>query len=222
LVDSTPVTGIMPSTSDLEITLAQVEGVYAARVVMDKGAPCEIHIVASMERKPKQMIRDIETLVFVKHGLRVDYRKISLVQLAGEDLLRLPLARPEIREVCEEHLGDQRRIRVVIQGGGQVVQGEASERIDNPVPFYTAARATVNCIEKLVGHEMDVRVNNVTTLRLDSHEVAVVILTCLIENREETFVGASFVGSRQAESAARATLDALNRRIFPFSTRGTR
>jgi hypothetical protein len=204
--------------SDLELTLNQVRGVYASRVMMDRRSVSEIHIVASNERKPKQIIRDIETILCVKHGLRVDYRKISLVQLAAEDLRRLPLARPEIRHVSEENLGDQRRVRVEIQGAGKIVLGEACERMDHPAPFYSAAQATVQCVEKLVGRQIDVRVEYATALRLDAHEIAIVILTCWIEDREERLVGASFVGSHPAESAARATLDALNRRIFTLNT----
>lgn len=210
---------VMPSVSDLELTVAQVQGVYAARIVVDRDRQVdEVHIVASAARSPKRLVRDIETLVFVKHGIRIDYRKISLVQLEEEDLLRLPLARPEIHQVIEEDLGNQKRIRVEIQGGGKVVVGEACERIDNPTPFQTAARATISCIEQLIGHHMDVRLENATSLRLDLREIALVVLTCLVEDREETFVGASFVGVRPAEAAARATLDALNRRILTFTT----
>lgn len=215
---------VLPSVSDLELTVAQVQGVYAARIVVDRDRQVdEVHIVASAARPPKRLVRDIETLVFVKHGIRLDYRKISLVQLEEEDLLRLPLARPEIRQLIEEDLGNQKRIRVEIQGGGKVVVGEACERIDSPAPFQTAARATISCIEQLIGHHMDVRLENATSLRLDLREIALVVLTtCLVEDREETFVGASFVGERPAEAAARATLDALNRRILTLTTRAAR
>lgn len=218
MTDSPRPDSAAPSVSDLELTLNKVRGVYASRVMMDNHNISEIHIIASDERKPKQIVRDIETILCVKHGLRVDYRKVSLVQLAAEDLRRLPLARPEIRRVSEENLGDQRRVRVEIQGAGQIVVGEAYERIDNPTPFYSAAQATVRCVEKLVSRQIDVRVEYATALRLDAHEIAIVILTCWIEDREERLVGASFVGTHSAESAARATLDALNRRIFTLNT----
>ncbi len=221
MIDSPSPDNTAPSVSDLELTLNQVRGVYASRVIMNGRSVSEIHIIASDERKPKQIIRDVETILCVKHDLRVDYRKIGLVQLAAEDLRRLPLARPEIRRVSEENLGDQRRVRVEIQGAGRIVLGEACERIDHPTPFYCAAQATVQCVEKLVGRQIDVRVQHATALRLDVHEVAIVILTCWIEDREERLVGASFVGSHPAESAARATLDALNRRIFTLNAQST-
>jgi hypothetical protein len=181
----------------------------------------EIHIVASTERKPKQIVRDIETLLFIKHHVKIDYRKISLVQLPDEKLLRIPMARPEIRGVTEENLGNQKRIRVEIQGAGKIAVGEALEQIDNPKAFRTSAQATINAIEKLLEH-FDVRLEDVEAFRIGTREVLLVILTCLIENREETFVGASFVGSRPIESAARATLNALNRRIYNISTQTPR
>lgn len=204
----------MPSASDLELTLAQVGCLYASRVMLDANREiCEIHIVASNSRKPKQIIRDVETLVFVKHGIKLDYRKISLVQLADQDLLRLPIARPEIRGVSEDDLGSQKRIRVEIYAAGKTAVGEACERIDNPAPFRTAVLATIEAVQQLIGRCVDIRLDNTATLRLDMHEVLLVLVTCLFPDHEESFVGASFVGSRPAESAARATLDALNRRI---------
>ncbi|MBI4790964.1 MAG: hypothetical protein HY782_28370 [Chloroflexi bacterium] len=222
MTDSTPPMPLPPSSSDLELTIAQVQGVYAARVVSEDRELREVHIVASTARSPKRLVRDVETLVFVKHGVRIDYRKISLVQLEEQDLLRLPVARPEIRRVAEENLGEQRRVRVEIQGAGKVVRGEALERVDNPNTLATAARATISCIEQLVGRQMDVRLENATCLRLDTREIALVVLACLVQDREETFVGASFVGLRPAEAAARATLDALNRRILTLTTGGAR
>lgn len=216
-------TPIKPSASDLELTLAQVRGVYAACVVLDQNRDVnEIHIIGSSARKPKQIVRDIETLLFVKHHVKVDYRKISMALLPDERLLRIPLARPEIRKVAEDILGNEKRIRVEIRGASQVAVGEAREGIDNPTTFQTSAKATINAIEKLVGRDIDVHLDDVTAMRLGTREIILVVLTSAIENREETFVGASFVGARPAESAARATLDALNRRIYNLTTQSPR
>jgi hypothetical protein len=213
--DISPRTLGVPSASALELTLSQIQGLYASRVLVDGNQDVrEIHVVASNSRKPKQIIRDVETLVFVKHGLKVDYRKISLVQLADEDLLRLPMARPEIRRVSSDVLGDQRRVQVEIYGAGKTAVGEACERIDNPAPFRTAALATIGAIRGLMGHFVDIRLDNTATLRLEAREILLVLVTCMFPDHEEAFVGASFVGSQPADSGARATLDALNRRIL--------
>ncbi len=204
--------------TDLELTLAQIEGVYASRVVLDASRNiCEMHIVTSTARQPKRIIRDVVTLLYVKHGIKVDYRKVSLVQLKQESLLRLPMARPEICQVVEDAVGDYRRIRVEIQAGGKRVTGEARERIENLTPIQTSAQATVSALEQLIGHRLNVRIENATTVRLDARELVIVVLNCLVDDREEALVGASFAGTRLAESAARATLDALNRRMHKLA-----
>jgi hypothetical protein len=223
LTDSSSVVPTKPSANDLELSLSQIRGIYASCVILDPNRDLdEIHIVASDERKPKQIVRDVETLLFVKHRVKVDYRKISLVQLSDEKLLRIPIARPEIKAVVEEARGDRKRFRVEIQGASKIAVGHAEERIDNPVPIRTAALATIDAVEKLLDQRIQVRLENVTTFRFDSREVLIVIVTSQIEDREETFVGASFAGNRPAESAARATLDALNRRIHNLTLQSPR
>ena len=223
MTDSTAAASAKPTATDFELTLSQIRGVYASSVVLDSTRELnEIHIVASDSRKPKQIVRDIETLLFVKHRVKIDYRKISLVQLSDEKLLRIPIARPEIRTITEEALGDKKRFRVEIQGASKIAIGHAEERIDNPTPARTAALATMNAVEKLLDQRIKVRLEDATTFRFDSREVLIVIVTSQIEDREETFVGASFVGNRPAESAARATLDALNRRIYNLTLQSPR
>jgi hypothetical protein len=212
-----------PSSADLELTLGQIKGIYASCVILDASRNLdEIHIVASDARRPKQIVRDIETLLFVKHRVKVDYRKVSLVQLPDEKLLRIPVARPEIHEVTERVHGDEKHVQVVIQGAGKIAAGEAVERIDNPDPFRTAAKATITAIEKLLDRRIAVRLDDAATFRFGSREVLLVIVTCQVEDREETFVGVSFVGVRPSEAAARATLDSLNRRIYNLTLQSPR
>lgn len=212
-----------PSANDLVLTVNQIAGVYASCVILDKYHKVnEIHIVASTTRKPKQIVRDVETMLFVKHRVKIDYRTISMVQVPDEQLLRIPIARPEIREVTEDIFGDQKRIRVTIQGASRTIMGQAQEKITNPTPFHTVARATINALEKLLNHTIDVRLDYAETFRLGAHEIVVIVVTSIIDDREETFVGSSFVGGRPMESAARATLDALNRRIHNLTIQAPR
>src|SRR4026207_1000345 len=67
----------------IEELLSQVRGVLAVRVVLEEqGQIDELHIVGSPGRSAKQMVRDIESLLYVRGGGRVARRKISLVQIA--------------------------------------------------------------------------------------------------------------------------------------------
>ncbi len=212
-----------PSASDMSLTLDQIHGIYTSRVILDPNRDIsEVHIVASTERKPKQIVRDIETMLFVKHSTKVDYRKISMVQIPDEQLLRIPIARPEIARVTEELVGNKKRVQVEIRGAGHRSVGEAFERIDNPTPHHTAANATIDAIRKLIGLHLDFQLEDAQVFGMGAHQILIVIIHCLIDNREETFIGSSFVGHRNAESAARATLGALNRRIHNLTLQAPR
>ena len=73
----------MIDVAKIEELLSQVRGVMAVRVVLEaQGQIDELHIVGSPGRSAKQMVRDIESLLFVSGGVQVDHRKIGLVQIA--------------------------------------------------------------------------------------------------------------------------------------------
>lgn len=67
----------------LEEDLQRVPGVRNARVVGVE-SPSEIHIVATPERSPKQVVRDVQSLASAGFGLTIDHRIVSVVQLADD------------------------------------------------------------------------------------------------------------------------------------------
>src|ERR687892_334678 len=83
--------------ADLERSICGIFGVRGARVILDEvGEVREVHVVASPKRSPKKIVRDIETYFAVRHRRRIDYRRISCVQI-GDDV---PLQeRPTLRRI---------------------------------------------------------------------------------------------------------------------------
>lgn len=67
-----------------ERLLSALAGVVSARAVSDEfGRLCEIHILASPELHPKQIVRNIESALSAGLGVLVDRRIISVAQLRG-------------------------------------------------------------------------------------------------------------------------------------------
>src|SRR5262245_49609052 len=94
----------------IERLIGQVRGVIGARVLCDaQGAIAEIHVVAAPQRSAKQMVRDIESLIYVRGGMRVDHRRISLAQLAEPDL---PALARQIRLVDLARSTDTHEMRI--------------------------------------------------------------------------------------------------------------
>src|SRR6476661_6527134 len=90
----------------IEELLGQVRGVLAVRVVTDEqGQIDELHVVGSPGRSAKQMVRDVESLLYVRGGVRIDHRKISLVQIA-ESAIQPAQVRVRLLEITRT-TGDQ-------------------------------------------------------------------------------------------------------------------
>lgn len=71
---------------DVERTLTGLKDVRSARIIADdNGNILEVHAVASAGRSPKQIARDVESMLVAKLGMLIDHRKISIAQVEGED-----------------------------------------------------------------------------------------------------------------------------------------
>lgn len=63
-----------------EDLILRLRDIHSCRISTDEtGAITEIHVVATTERSPKMISRDVETCLKAELGLEVDYRKIGVV-----------------------------------------------------------------------------------------------------------------------------------------------
>ncbi len=203
---------------ELEGAINQVQGVVANRVVSDdKGGLSEVHVMASTERAPKQIVRDIESLLFVKFGFRVDYRKISLVQLGEEQILPLGLSRLKLISVhCKAGpVGAEAEVQIGSPEGLHVglAQGETTDET-GVGEAELVAQATLNALQEVVGAKAELALGGVERFDLGEREIMVVQISYLFPAGEETLLGVSFIGGGgEREASARAALDAVNRRL---------
>ena len=192
--------------------IEQLRGVEMAHVVMASGSEVmEVHVVATPERKPKQIVRDIESLLMAQFGLDVDYRKISLAQMREAPLsARTP--RPQLVTVETVNRG-QRRVQVILEENGQRYTGSAEISASASDSLSLTALATLNAMHRLVGRSSVFHLENAQKTVLGEMDVVLVLITTAHQGREENLVGTCFVRDDILEACARATLDSINRRI---------
>jgi hypothetical protein len=73
-----------------EDLILRLRDIRSCRIITDEtGAISEIHVVASSDRSPKLIARDVETALKAELGLQIDYRKIGVVLMdpigSGDD-----------------------------------------------------------------------------------------------------------------------------------------
>src|SRR5438034_1553711 len=144
----------------IERLVSQVRGVMALRVVLEEGGQIdELHIVGSPGRSAKQMVRDIESLLYVRGGVRVDHRKISLVQIA-ESAIQPAQVRVRLLDISRT-MGEQATTTVVLGMDDQRVQGVGHLRPDqNDQPEQLAGYATIHALDQLIGARGQFRLEN--------------------------------------------------------------
>src|SRR5690349_4047011 len=144
----------------IEELLSQVRGVMAVRVVLEEqGQIDELHIVGSPGRSAKQMVRDVESLLYVRGGVRLDHRKISLVQIA-ESAIQPAQVRVRLLDISRT-TGEGATTTVVLGMDDQRVQGVGRSRLDqNDSPEQLAGYATIHALDQLIGARGQFRLEN--------------------------------------------------------------
>jgi len=76
----------MPTLEAMKIEelISRVPGVKAVKVVGDSSGLNEIHVITSSDKSPKQIVRDIETVILASTGVRLDRKIISIAQVESD------------------------------------------------------------------------------------------------------------------------------------------
>ncbi len=205
--------------NELVRCLQQIRGVRAASIVLDvDGQISEVHLVGGASRPPKQIVRDAESLLHAQFDLRIDYRKISLVQLDGETVsshvnrLRLiHVAQRSEPADCVEVLLQEDEARFA--GLEHLIEGMPDDQ-----RAQAAARATLAAIQQAIGQEVPLALGEVQLLTPSEQRVCLAIVTAQTAKGAEQLSGSCLVTDDVLEAGCKATLDALNRRL-PVWTR---
>jgi hypothetical protein len=147
----------------------------------------------------------------VRFGIRIDHRCISVVQLENVQTSYPANTRPRIHQVT----GDDKVVRLILAVGDNLVEGHAT-RTGQGDELAVTARAVVHAIEQMLQTPGILSVLKTRITELDEYRVVVVILRWLFADQQEVLVGASMVTGELTETVARATLDAVNRRLVRF------
>jgi hypothetical protein len=190
----------------VEEALRVIPGVRSVRVIADIDSPiAEIHVVATPRRSPKKIVRDIETFLLVQYNHRIDYRCVSLVQVADN----ITTERVTLGRVEELRQPDACYIEVELLNGEQRYQGRCIVEGDTAL---AASNAAITALNALFAPYAPLSVNGVQCSTLGGRDVISAYIVYQ-QSTVEHMLGTTFVRGSVAEAAARAVLAATNRRL---------
>lgn len=203
--------------SQLEAALRELKSVCAAKVVIDEnGLICEIHLLVEGDRNPKQVVRDVESMLLARFGLSVDHRKISVAQkelyMRGSEFPRLRWVDVQISQE-----GTRAIVTVLAERNGQLFSGKAAGARSASNVVRLVATATLRAVEAAYGLQERFALEDLNaSVVVAGHPAVVTLISVLSDSGEDLLIGSALVRNDLHRTVVAATLDALNRRVLSF------
>lgn len=198
--------------SQLEEVLCQVPTVDAVRVVGHGNQIDEVHVVASSSKPAKQVVRDIQSLALASHGVTLDRRLISVVQI--NDGTTVSGERIEIIDVSEKVDGTGAKVTVALGLGANQALGTATGSSARMVRSRLIGEATINAITQMIPHGPALALASLELITLAGRSIAVSQVVLVDAGQERVYVGSALAEEDGRAASVRSVLDAINR-VFP-------
>ena len=200
------------STKEIEEAISEVRGVNGVKVVADEeGKIEEIHVIVDAKRSPKQVVRDIESVLLAKCNVAVDHRKISVAQIGEEP--RSSHIRLQFLDISLSISAIKARAFVRLKKEDEIVEGEAIGPASTRNIPYLFSQATLKAIEKCLPEEVSLSLDDLIITNSKGRETVVVLIDLVTLNGEEPLAGAALVKQDVGKATVLATLNAINRRL---------
>jgi len=201
--------------------IQEIGGVVSARIRSSREGEVEaVHVVARGTRKPKEIVRDVETLLRARYDLEIDHRKISVARLSepGEAAeRRAPPGRVNFKGVS---------LRLSREGGEAEVElacedrhwvGSASARGPDGGWPRLIAQATLDALSQQLPPGSYLELSDLASVTIADQDVVLLSVRYSGGQQSELLLGCASVGGDLQRSVVYATLHALNRFLGRFS-----
>ncbi len=203
---------------ELEASISRLPGIQAARVVTGPDArPTEVHVLASREKTPKQLVRDIQSLALAQFDVELDHRIVSVVQFDDGESPADTGRRVIIATITAQTTGLEATATVTLAAGGALYDGSSTAPATASSRPRLIARATLHAIVQLLPIGA-CDIEHAQVVSIGGREVAVSIVQVVTPEGEQIVTGSALVRGDEADAVARSVLDALNRRLATAPT----
>jgi hypothetical protein len=212
---------------EFEDGLRRVPGILRVRVVTTAdGRPIEIHAITDMSKAPKDFVRDIQAVAMADYDLDIDYRIVSIVQMAPESVdvgdttpatdssapQSAPETRPALTSINVSRAGGDAVVTVALGIGESVYTGQSSGPSAQIHRARIIAQASLSALSELLGIPAHIESSQVIEVGL--RDVAVTTLALqLPQLGEQILCGSALVRGDAEDAVARSVLAAVNRRL---------
>jgi len=202
---------------DWEQAIKQIKGVIAARIkVNDQGDIEEVHILAGSGRAPKQIVRDIESLLIAQFDVQIDHKKVSVAQVEDDEdgtFAIVESTRPKLLGVTLRTVNGMAEVKVELLTGDKIIEGIAQVPSSAQNKLRLFVEATLQALSPLTLDKFLFVTEDVGITQLAKQQIALVSITSITTTGEQSLTGCALVRNDDREAVVKATLDAVNRKL---------
>lgn len=170
----------------------------------------EIHVITTVGKNVKQMVRDIQSAINAKFEARLDYKKISIAQINEEEFRD---SRIKIDSIAVKNIDNMIEATVLLSFEDKVYEGVSQKVKSKANRPKAVAEATLNALETYLGIKGVLYLEDLESIKMAGREVYVSIVGYSTDNIEEFFTGSSIISLDENESAVKSILAAVNRKL---------
>lgn len=200
---------------EIEFFLANIKSVLSCKIISDSNNNItEIHVLSDSSRNSKQIVRDIRTALLSHFNIDVDYKIISVAQVNKNISITT-----DFRLLYEGYTNETNLERIKIHTKLTwdekeyigVSEGMKSEKN----ALMVAAFSTLDAIKKAIDLDCFI-VDDIQSARVAGNDVMLSAITYIDHGRETILIGSAIINNNKIDSAIKATLNAINRKICLF------
>lgn len=197
--------------NDIKSLVCKLPDIINSSVVCDdEGTIEEIHVLAAVGRNVKQLVRDIQSAISAGFNISVDYKKVSIAQINETDFKE---ARVKLESVAVKNVDNLIEASVVISYDDKRFEGKSTKVKAKSNKAKAVAEATLEALEAYIGVSGVLYLESLESVKISDKEVFVSIVGFSQDNVEESFSGSCIISLDENESAVKAVLAAVNRKI---------
>lgn len=199
---------------EVEAAMRRVEGIMAVRLVPGYERPVdEVHVIVEVDRSPKLVVRDLQSLLMASFDVPTDHRVFSVVQLEDGTVVDAVSPRVVLTKTAVVTRGNSSvEVEVEIAGQeGEIVTTSATGGPGGTSRVRTAARAALDAVVEMSDGELSAQLEGADTVAVIGTRVALSVIRVRGWAGTTLVTGSAPVRADVVDAVVRATLDAMNR-----------
>lgn len=191
--------------------ISKIQGVTNAKVVFEGNELKEVHVISNALRSPKQVVRDIESILLAIYDYKIDRKIISIAQIDTGESRKVGRIIYEGISLGIKDNYVQCEVKLTVDGEEySSIQRAISTKMNK---YRVVAKATVAAVEQVIGQDSIFDVEDIITNNSKDVVFVTVIINMINNFTEDRLLGSAIVRGDINEAIAKATLDAINRKV---------